>query len=113
MQVVNSARTRWPDDEEVKRRFVLASLLAGDLVAGLQALDGFVDRVAAHEPSLSLALMVLYDALTHGRTIEGADQDRSRMLHLADVYRAQGGPSLALVETWVAAVSGKTGRSRR
>ena len=113
LQVVNAARGRWPDDEELKHRFMLASFLAGDLAAGFRTLDEFIERGGADEPSLSLALMVLYDALTHGRTIEGAEPDRSRMLHLADVYRTQGGPSLALVETWVAAVSGKTGKARQ
>lgn len=103
LQVVNAARARWPDQDELHRRFVLAAMLAGNVAAGLEVLDNLVERRAEDEPSLALALLVLYEALSNGRPVESEDEDRARLMHLADAYRARGGPSLALVEAWVAA----------
>ena len=105
-QVVSAARARWPEDEGLKRRFVVAALVSGNYAAGLGALDELVARHAEDESSLELALLVLYESLTSGRAIDGADQDRARMVRLADAYRARGGRSMPLVETWLAAVKG-------
>ncbi len=101
------ATARWPDDESLKRRFIVASLVAGRSVEGLQALDELVQKQVADEPSLALALLTLYEAFVSGQPIETVDQDRTRMMRLADLYRVRGGPSLALVETWVAAAAPK------
>jgi hypothetical protein len=97
------AHARWPDDESLKRRFVVASLVAGRSVEGLQVLDELVQKQVADEPSLALALLTLYEAFVARQPIEAVEQDRARMMRLADLYRSRGGPSLALVETWVAA----------
>jgi VWFA-related protein len=103
-QAIATARTRWPEDGELKRRFVIAALGGANAAAGLQALDELLDAQAADESTLALGLLVLYDSLTAGRVLESAEQDRARMMRLADAYRARGGPSAELVEAWVAAV---------
>jgi VWFA-related protein len=103
LQAVGGARARWPQDHALKKRFALAALLSGRQAEGLQAVDELVEARADDEPSLALALLVLYDAFVSGRPIESVDEDRGRMIRLADAYRARGGPSLALVDTWVAA----------
>ena len=104
---LDAARARWPEDEGLTRRFVTAALLAGRQREGLQALDAAHRRGADDEPALALALFMLYQAFDTGEPIESASQDRERMRRLADRYRATGGPSRALVDTWVAAASGK------
>jgi hypothetical protein len=48
--------------------------------------------------------LVLYQAQAKARPIETPEQDRARMVRLADAYRARGGPSLALVNAWMAEV---------
>jgi tetratricopeptide (TPR) repeat protein len=107
LQTVDGARARWPEDEGLKRRFVVASLLSGKRADGLRAVDELVEKQAVDEPSLALALLVLYEAFVSERPIEDVEQDRSRMIRFADAYRARGGPSLALVDTWVAAAVSK------
>jgi hypothetical protein len=107
LQTIAGARERWPADEGLKRRFVVASLMARKFAEGFEALDELIERGAEDEPSLALALLVLYEAFVQGRPVEGVDTDRARMVRLADAYRARGGPSLALVETWVAAAAAK------
>ena len=70
----------------------------------LSALDELVQQGADDEATLTLGLLTLYGSISKGRSIEGADHDRARLLRLAQAYRTRGGASLSLVETWVAAV---------
>jgi VWFA-related protein len=103
LETLDKARSRWPDDDGIKRRFVLAALMAGEYADGLQTLDELVERHMDDEPSLATGLLVLYEAFHNGKPIVGVEQDRARMVKLADAYRARGGPSLALIDTWLAA----------
>jgi VWFA-related protein len=105
LQTITGARARWPEDEGLERRFATAALLAGRYADGLDAVDDLVARGVKDEPSLALALLALYDAFVQGRPVQDAEQDRARMILLADAYRTQGGPSIALVDTWVAAAT--------
>jgi tetratricopeptide (TPR) repeat protein len=107
LAAVDRARARWPGDDGLRRRFVTAALLAGKYAEGLEAVEDLVDKRKEDEPTLALALLVLYEAFVNATPIEGMEQDRARMIRLADAYRAQGGPSLALVDTWVAAATPK------
>ena len=75
----------------------------GRYADSLTAIDDLVERKADDEPTLALALLVLYEAFRNEKPIESVELDRARMSRLADAYRTRGGPSLALVETWVAA----------
>jgi VWFA-related protein len=103
LQDLEGSRTRWPQDEGLSRRFVVAALLAGKYADGLKAVDDLIQLGAEDEPSLALALLVLYEAFQNGRPVENIEQDRARMTRFADAYRARGGPSLALVDVWLAA----------
>jgi VWFA-related protein len=103
LETLEAARERWQADEAIERRFVLAALSAGEYTDGLDALDALVAARADDEGLLTAGLLVLYDAFASGEPIETVEQDRQRMGRLAEAYRARGGPSLALVETWLAA----------
>ncbi len=107
LQTLQDARTRWPDNTGVKRRYVMATLQAGKYADGLQAVDELVDTHLEDEPSLALGLLVLYEGIMNNRPVQSVEQDRVRMTRYADAYRAKGGPSLALVETWVSAANRK------
>ena len=104
---LDAARSRWPEDQALQRRFAVAALLGGNQINGLRTLDELIEKRADDELSLAFALLVLYEAFNSRQPIESVDQDRARMMRLADVYRARGGPSLALVDTWVAAATRK------
>jgi tetratricopeptide (TPR) repeat protein len=105
LAAIEEARLRWPDDPALARRYVVASLFVGRTGQGLDALDRLIASKADDEPTLLYGLMTLYEAITDRREVENAEADRARMLRLADAYRARGGASQALVDTWVAAVS--------
>lgn len=107
LQSLEKSLARWPEDSGLKRRFAVAALQSGQHAEGLEAVEELIEGRADDEPTLALALLVLYQALTAGQTVESPTLDRARMQRLADAYRARGGPSLALVDTWVAAVQKK------
>jgi tetratricopeptide (TPR) repeat protein len=109
LQALTRARERWPGDESLTRRYAAAAIAAGLYTQGLEVVDGLIARDASDEPVLSLGLLVLYDAFITGHPVETVERDRARMTRYADTYRARGGPSLALVETWMAEVA-KRGR---
>ncbi|MGH9374388.1 MAG: hypothetical protein ACRD15_22960, partial [Vicinamibacterales bacterium] len=105
LQALDAARSRWPGDDGLMRRFVLAALLSGEYADGLLTLDELVEKRSDDEPTLAAGLLVLYQAFEDGQPVQDAEQDRARMVRLADAYRARGGPSLALIEKWVAEVT--------
>jgi hypothetical protein len=107
LNAIDRGLARWPDDDSLNRRFALASLLAGRYVEGLDAVDKLVVKDTVDEPSLALALLVLYEGFEKNRPIQDAELDRARMIRLSDAYRTLGGPSLALVDAWASAATRK------
>ena len=71
LETLDKARARWPNDDGIQRRFVLAAMLAGEYADGLQTLDGLVARKAEDEPTLTAGLIALYEAFRTGE----ADRD--------------------------------------
>ena len=103
LETLDKARGRWPADDGIQRRFVLAAMMSGEYADGLQTLDDLVARKAEDEPTLTAGLIALYEAFRTGKPIETEEKDRARMERLAEAYRAHGGPSTALIDTWLAA----------
>jgi VWFA-related protein len=101
------ARERWPDDAGLTRRFAVSALLSGQRAEGLKVLDELIDSKTDDETSLTVGLLVLYDAFESHEAIETAELDRVRMQRLADTYRAHGYASQALVDTWVTTAAGR------
>ena len=67
LEALDGARARWPADDGLKRRFVIAALLAGEYADGLQTLDELVERRVDDEPVLAAGLLALYEAFQNGR----------------------------------------------
>jgi predicted Zn-dependent protease len=101
------ARERWPDDEDVQRRQAVAAIASGRYLEGLDAVEDLVAAGADESGLLEIALLALYEAFAGGEPVAGVEEDRERMVRLAAAYRARGGPSLALVERWMATVDAK------
>ena len=107
LETLDKARARWPSDDGIQRRFVLAAMLSGEYADGLQTLDDLVARKAEDEPTLTAGLIAVYEAFRTGKPIETEEKDRERMVRLADAYRARGGPSVELIDTWLEATKKK------
>jgi VWFA-related protein len=106
-QVLDDARSRWPDDRDIERRHAIAAIAMGRYLEGLEAVDDLLAAGADDTQLLELALLVLYEAFSNGAPVLTPEDDRARMTRFADAYRGRGGPSLALVERWMAAASGR------
>ena len=104
---LRESHLKWPNDLALKRRFAVAALVAGQELDGLKAMDELIEQHADDENSLGLALLVLYEAFGDGQPIESVEADRVRMRRLAEAYRARGGPSMALVDAWLAVAAAK------
>jgi hypothetical protein len=104
---LTKARERWPDDTGLKRRWAVSALLSGQRMEGLKTLDELIENKTDDETSLTVGLLVLYDAFDSHQAIETVELDRVRMARLADTYRAHGYASQALVDTWVATATGR------
>jgi len=105
-ETLEAARIRWPGDDALKRRFAVAALLTGDRASGLRALDDLVAMQGDDEASLGAGLLVLYEAFVNKRPVEDPERDRARMTRLAEAYKARGGASQALVDSWLATTRG-------
>ena len=103
LETLDKARGRWPADDGIQRRFVLAAMMSGEYADGLQTLDDLVARKADDEPTVTAGLIALYEAFRTGKPIETEEKDRARMERLAEAYRLRGGPSTALIDTWLQA----------
>jgi len=104
LAAIERARSRWPDAPEFKRRFVIAALRSGQDAEGLLVLDSLQPLAPEDEPALALGLQALYRNLVNSTPIVNAAADRERFLRYADAYRRLNGPSLGLVNAWVAAL---------
>ena len=101
LETIDEARGRWPEDDGLKRRFVLAALGAGQIAEGLQTLDELVKTGTEDEPALTAGILALSDAIVAGRPVEDAARDKARLTRLAEAYRTRGGAALAIVEARV------------
>ena len=77
--------------------------MAGEYADGLQTLDELVERKWTTSRHWPPACWSCTKPSSNGKPIDGVEQDRARMVKLADAYRVRGGPSLALIDTWLAA----------
>lgn len=102
---IERARRRWPDEPAFKRRFVITAVAAGRYADALAVLDNLQPGRPEDEPALALGLQVLYEAITTSHPVDSPEADRARMLRYAEAYRRLNGPSVALVDAWVAAAT--------
>ena len=102
-KTLDKARARWPADDGIKRRFVLAALLAGEYADGLQTLDELVARKAEDEPSLAgrpaRPVRSVPDGEADRDRRQGSRADGAARRRLPGARRA----GCALIDTWLAA----------
>ena len=67
LDAITRARTRWPSEPALERRYAMASLVAGRYQQGFAALDK--PNPSEDEPSLLMALQVLYQAFQSSKPI--------------------------------------------
>ena len=105
--ILSEARGKWSDDDRFVPRLAAAEALRRNAKEALSLLDGHFVSHGDDSHALMLALRLLYEARSAGGRIFSASEDAERARRYADLYRATGGPSQALVDRWVTFIAGK------
>ena len=109
LALLNQARQRWPDDDAFVHLQSQVALADGrqqegvELVAQLKQPD---------QSTVLLALTTLYDASRRKTPLWDAVRDLETMRRLRDVYAAQQGESLGLVDAWLTEMAATPSREK-
>jgi tetratricopeptide (TPR) repeat protein len=98
--LAEEAYQRWPEDRATRLRFARTASLTGQRGPALQALDAHLAKEPRDPEALILGMRLVYETVADGKSIENAAQDRARFDRYLAMYRAAGGPDLALAERW-------------
>ena len=105
--VLTEARDKWLDDDRFVPRLAASEALRRKPQEAIALLDGYIARHPSDANALLLGLRLLYDARSAGGRISSAADDSDLARRYADLYKAAAGPNQALVDRWVAFISGK------
>ena len=105
--VLAEARDKWLDDDRFVPRLAASEALRRKPQEAIALLDGYISRHPTDANALLLGLRLLYDARAAGGRISSAADDRDLASRYAGLYKAAAGPNQALVDRWVAFISGK------
>jgi tetratricopeptide (TPR) repeat protein len=105
--VLTEARDKWIDDDRFVPRLAASEALRRKPREAIALLDGYVARQPSDADALLLALRLLYDARSAGGRVLSAADDIELARRYADLYKAAAGANQALVDRWVAFISGK------
>ena len=105
--VLTEARDKWIDDDRFVPRLAASEALRRKPREAISLLDGYIARHPSDANAVLLGLRLLYDARAAGGRISSAADDSDLARRYADLYRAAAGPNQALVDRWVAFISGK------
>jgi tetratricopeptide (TPR) repeat protein len=105
--ILSEARGKWPEDDRFVPRLAASEALRRNPKESLSLLDGYFVSHGDDSNAVMLALRLLYEARSAGGRIFSDSEDAERARRYADLYKAAGGPSQALVDRWVVFISGK------
>ena len=100
LDILNEARSIWPDSPDVQQRLGTALSMAGRSAEALQVLEPYLTAHPADHERQFLVLRTLYEAAAAGRPIESAANDLAKFERYAAAYAAAGGPQQAIVDQW-------------
>lgn len=100
LDILNEAAERWPDDADVQPRHGTALAMAGKSTEALEVLARHLERHRADTERLFIALRLLYDVRSSGRSPNTLEEDRARFEEYAARYAAAGGEQTELVDRW-------------
>ena len=105
--ILSEARGKWEDDDRFVPRLAASEALRRNPKEAVSLLDGYLASHADDSNALMLALRLLYEARSAGGHLFSAAEDADRARRYADLYKAAGGSSQALVDRWVTFIAGK------
>ncbi len=102
--LLREAAILWPDVDAVTMRFGTALAQGGQPADALKVLTPYLERNAADQDRLMLAMRLLYEARSTNRPIDSVETDRAKFNRYFDAYAKTNGPQLELAKQWKAIV---------
>lgn len=102
---LRDALSRWPDDDDLRRRLGVAYALAGQPADAVTTLGPYLERTMSDHETLQVAIRALYDAHAAGGSVGTPEEDQVLASRYATAYAAANGPDQALVNRWAAFVA--------
>ena len=106
------AVTKWPDDDQVRRRLALAYAVIPRHKEALATIEPYLVKHPADQEALLIATHAIYASTVQGQVLLGDREDRERMEKYARAYAVAKGPHAALVGTWADYVKSKVQSSK-
>lgn len=98
--LLREAALLWPDVDDVLMRFGTALAQGGQPADALKVLDPYLERHAADQDRLMLAMRLLYEAKSSGKPLDSVENDRARFNRYFAAYEKTGGAQLPLAAEW-------------
>lgn len=105
--ILSEAVDRWPTDDQLHLRLGTAYAAAGKPIEAVKSLDAYLEKHPEDHERLFVALRIIYEARSKGRSIESPDEDKARFHRYAAAYAAAGGTQQVLVDRWKRFVEGR------
>lgn len=102
--LLREASILWPDVDDVTMRFGTALAQGGQAADALKVLDPYLEKNAADQDRLMLAMRLLYEAKSASRPIDSVENDRAKFNRYFAAYAKTNGPQLELAKQWKAIV---------
>ncbi len=102
--LLREAAILWPDVDDVTMRFGTALAQGGQAADALKVLEPYLEKHAADQDGLMLAMRLLYEARSANRPIDSVENDRAKFNRYFDAYARTNGPQLALARQWKAII---------
>jgi tetratricopeptide (TPR) repeat protein len=97
---LTEAASKWPEDDQVRRRLALAYAVAPRHREALVTIEPYLVRHPADHEALLIAAHAIYASTVVGQRLVSENEDRERMAKYARAYAAAKGPHAALVTSW-------------
>jgi tetratricopeptide (TPR) repeat protein len=102
--LLREAAILWPDVDDVTMRFGTALAQGGQAADALKVLEPYLEKHAADQDRLMLAMRLLYEAKAANRPIDSVENDRAKFNRYFEAYAKTNGPQLALAKQWKAII---------
>lgn len=102
--LLREAAILWPDVDDVTMRFGTALAQGGQAADALKVLEPYLEKHAADQDRLMLAMRLLYEAKSASRPIDSVENDRAKFNRYFAAYAKTNGPQLELARQWKAII---------
>ena len=98
---LTDALTKEPQNDGLRKDLAIAQSRVGQHQDAYATITPFLAKNQADTDALMVALQAIYQVHAEGKSIDSADQDKTKAVEYARAYAAAKGPNQALVDKWL------------